>query len=422
MKKGLLLVTLVCLTALVFSGCAKSSQAPQETAKVIRGDLVISVSVSGNLEMPHKTDLSFGTTGMVAEVLVDEGDSVAEGQTLARLDAQSLELGVQMAQNTCEMAEARYKTAQADYEIAENRLVRTIYPSYTNLTVTDLPGTWLALEEAQNNLKEAQELLAEGKTGEGQAQLELVVEGLIKAQEKLHSRRWALPLSVKEIELQTDQVKKALDIAELDLATAELGLANARLELDKATIVAPFDGIASEITINEGQQLSAMTYANPAICLVDPGKIEMSGVIDEIDIANVKLGREADITLDALPDKEVRGRVTFISQIGTVQAGVVSYKTTITLEKPDEELRDGMSATAEIIIDRHDNVLLIPNRAIQGSWDNPWVEVVMGEETEKREITLGLSDGMNAEVLSGLEEGEGVVLPAAQLPFRMFGG
>jgi len=422
MKKGLLLVTLVCLTALVFSGCAKSSEAPQETAKVIRGDLVISVSVSGNLEMPHKTDLSFGTTGVVKEIACDEGDEVTKGQVLGKLDAHSLELNVEMAEYRCEMAQARCETARVDYEIAENKLVRTIYPSYTNLTVTDLPGTWLALEEAQNNLKEAQELLGEGKTGEGQAQLELVMEGLIKAKEKLHSRRWALPMSVKEIELQTDQVKKALDIAELDLATAELELANARLELDKATIVAPFDGIASEITINEGQQLSAMTYANAAIRLVDPGQIEMSGVIDEIDIASVKLGQEADITLDALPDKEVRGRVTFISQIGTVQAGVVSYKTTITLEKSDKELRDGMSATAEIIIDRHDNVLLIPNRAIQGSWDNPWVEVVIGEETEKREISLGLSDGINAEVLSGLEEGERVVLPAAQLPFRMFGG
>lgn len=422
MKKGLLLVTVVCLIALAFVGCAGSENEAAETAEVTRGDLTISVSVSGNLEMPHKTDLSFGTTGVVKEIACDEGDEVTKGQVLGKLDAHSLELNVEMAENRCEMAQARCETAQADYEIAENRLIRTIYPSYTNLTVTDLPGTWLALEEAQNNLKEAQELLGEGKTGEGQAQLGLVEEGLIKAQEKLRSRRWALPMSVKEIELQTDQVKTALDIAELDLAMAKLELANARLELDKATIVAPFDGIASEVTINEGQQLSAMTYANPAIRLVDPSKIEMTGVVDEIDIASVKLGQEADITLDALPDKEVRGRVTFISQIGTVQAGVVSYKTTITLEKPDEELRDGMSATAEIIIDRHDNVLLIPNRAIQGSWDNPWVEVAVGEQIEQRQLTLGLSDGIKTEVLSGLEEGEMVVLPASELPFRMFGG
>jgi HlyD family secretion protein len=218
------------------------------------------------------------------------------------------------------------------------------------------------------------------------------------------------------VELQADEANVSLDMAKLELA-------NARLELAKAAIVAPFDGIAAEVTINEGQELSAMTYANPAVHLIDPSEIEMSGVIDEIDIAKVKLGQEADIILDALPGKEVKGKVTFISQAGTVQAGVVSYKTTITIEHPDKELRDGMSATAEIIIDRRDNVLLIPNRAIQGSWDNPWVEVVIGEEIEKREITLALSDGVNTEVLSGLEEGEKVVLPpVTQFPFMPFGG
>jgi HlyD family secretion protein len=164
-----------------------------------------------------------------------------------------------------------------------------------------------------------------------------------------------------------------------------------------------------------------MTYANPAVHLIDTSEIEMSGVIDEIDIAKVKLGQEADIILDALPGKEVKGKVTFISQAGTVKAGVVSYKATITLAHPDEEFRDGMSATAEIIIDRHDNVLLIPNRAIQGSWENPLVEVVVGEKTEQRQVTLGLSDGIKTEALSGLEEGERVIFPKSQLPFSMFG-
>ncbi len=422
MKKGLLLVTVVCLLALAFVGCAGSENEAEETAEVIRRDLVISVSVSGNLEMPHKTDLSFGTTGVVKEIACDEGDEVTRGQVLGKLDAHSLELNVEMAENRCEMAQARCEMARVDFEMAENKLIRTIYPMYTGAYISDLPGTWLALGEVEDDLEEAQRLMEQGKADDAQAQLELVGAGVAKAKEKLHSTRWVLPLSVKLVELQRDQAKTALDISKIDLATAKLELANARLELDKATIVAPFDGIASEVTINEGQQLSAMTYANPAIRLVDPGQIEMTGVIDEIDIASVKLGQEADITLDALPDMEVRGRVTFISQIGTVQAGVVSYKTTITLEKPDEELRDGMSATAEIIIDRHDNVLLIPNRAVQGSWDNPWVEVVVGEQIEQRQLTLGLSDGIKTEVLSGLEEGEMVVLPASELPFRMFGG
>jgi HlyD family secretion protein len=326
-RKWLALIVATCLIGIVFSGCAIPQAASQETVEVTRGDLVISVPVSGNLEMPHKADLSFGATGTVEEVLVDEGDSVVKGQVLARLDDDSLKLNV--------------ASAQAQYEIAEINLMKTIYPHYTKTWGTDLPGVWLALDEAQDNLRQAQELLNEGKTEEAYALLGLIEENIRKAESKSLAAPWQLPWSVKLLELQVDIAKANLDVA--------------KLNLDKATIVAPFDGVVGDVTITEGEELSAMSYANPAISLVDTSKIEMKGAIDEVDITKVKLDQEADIILDALPDKEVKGKVTFISQIGTVQAGVVFYDTTITLENLDEELRDGMSATAEIIIERRDN-------------------------------------------------------------------
>jgi RND family efflux transporter, MFP subunit len=388
-------MAVICLLGVVFAGCAKSEAIPQDTAEVSRGDLIIGVSVSGNLEMPHKTDLSFGTAGMVEQIMVSEGDEVSRGQTLAELDVPSIEANVTMR--------------QAEYDMAKIQLMQTIYPHYTNLYATDLPGAWLALDEAQNNLEEARTLLEQGKTEEAQALLELVKASLDKVEGKAQARVWAVPFSVKVMELQLDEAKAALDMA---LA-----------ELNKATIIAPFGGVVSDVRINEGQQLSAMTYANPAICLIDTSEIEMNGIIDEIDISNVRLGQEAGIILDALPDKEVKGKVTFISQAGTVRAGVVSYKTTITLENPDSELRDSMSAMADIIIDRHENVLLLPNRAIQGTRGNYYVEVAVGEQTEQRQVTLGLSDGMSTEVLSGLEEGDTVVLPrVSQFLMMPFGG
>ena len=377
MKKWLTVVTVLCLFSVLFTGCVGSQSAVQETAKVTRGNLVISVDVSGNLEMPRKVDLSFGTSGMIKAIMVEEGDRVVKGETLAKLDAPILEANVAMA---------------------ELNLEQTIYPYYHYTHARDVPGIWLALDEAKDDLEEAQELLDEGKIDEAQLLLEQVEQSLDKAKEKSISRIWSLPLSVKMAELQLDQ---------------------AEAELDKTIITASFDGIVAAVYIREGQQLSTMTYANPAICVIDPSEIKLSGVIDEIDVPKVKLGQEAIIVLDALPDKEVKGRVTFISPASTVQAGVVFYKTTITLENPDEELKDGMSATAEIILEQHDDVLLIPNRAIQGSLEKPWVEVVTNGQIEERQISMGLSDGMYTEVLSGLEEGEEVVLPEVS-QFRMF--
>ena len=394
MKKRLALILTVCLLSLVFTSCAGSPNQSPETVEVIRGDLIISATISGNLEMPRKTDLSFGTAGMIKEITVSEGDEVSKGQILAKLDTPSLE--------------ATIRIRQAEYEMVEYQLLQTIYPHYTKTHGVNLPGAWMALDKAQENLEEAQGFLDKGKPEEAQVSLNLLKENLVEAQRESQSRTWALPLSIKLAELQVDAAQAALDMAKADLA--------------KAIIVAPFDGIVAGIYINEEQQLSAMTYTNPAIALIDTSKVEMNGFIDEMDIARIRLEQEAIIALDALPDKKVKGEVTFISPAGTVQAGIVSYKTTITLVNPGKELRDGMSATAEIIIDRSENVLLLPNRAIRGSFESPFVEVIVDEQVEKRQVALGLSNGMNTEVLSGLKQGEEVVLPPVSQPsFMPFG-
>jgi len=311
---------------------------------------VKTVLADGSLEMPNKAYLSFGVTGTVAEVLVDEGDNVTKDQVLAKLDAPSLESNVEMAELQVEIAQKQIKAARAQYEIAQINLDNA----------GSLPG-------------ESEEVL----------------------------------------EQQVDIAKASWETAKLNLEIAELNLDAAKLNLEKAVIAAPFDGVVTDITITEGEEISTAALATPAISLVDTSEIEMRGFIDEIDVATVQLGQEANILLDALPDEEVKGSVAFISLVSTVRAGVVSYETTITLENPNAELKDGMSATAEIIIERRDNVLLIPNRAIQGTSENPKVLVLVGGQEEEREITLGLSDGINTEVLSGLEEGEEVVLPTS---------
>jgi len=307
---------------------------------------VKTVLADGNLEMPNKAYLSFGATGTVTEVLVDEGNNVTKGQVLARLDAQSLNSSAKTAELQVKIAQEQVKAARAQYEIAQINLDKGVL---------------------------------------GQS------EDVLEQQVNIAEANW--------------------ETAKLNLETAKLSLDSAKLNLDKAVIVAPFNGVVADITITEGEEISAAALATPAISLVDTSEIEMQGYIDELDIAMVKLNQGANITLDALPNEQVTGSVTFIAPIGTVRAGIVSYATTITLENPVEELRDGMSATAEIIIERRDDVLLIPNRAIRGTLENPTVLVLVDEQQEEQQITLGLSDGINTEVLSGLEEGEKVVVP-----------
>jgi len=335
MKKRRTLIITICVVvigivlAIVLTRGADREATPSDIAAVTRGDIVRTVLVDGNLVMPNTAYLTFGVTGTVTEVLVEEGSNVTKDQLLARLDAPSLESSVEIAELQVEIAEEQVKAARAQYEASS-----------------------------------------------------------------------------------TDITKASWRTAKLNLEIAELNLESAELNLEKAVIVAPFDGVIADITITEGKDVSAATLAAPAISLVDTSEIEMRGFIDEIDIAIVKVGQAANITLDALPGEEVKGSVAFISPVGTTLAGIVVYDTTITLENPVDELRDGMTATAEVIIERRDDVLFIPNRALHGTWENPWVLVLVDEQVEEREITLGLTNGIDTEVLSGLEEGEKVVLPA----------
>jgi RND family efflux transporter MFP subunit len=354
MKKRRILIITICVVVIgivlgiVFTR-GRGSEAPLNTVNITRGDIVKTVLADGSLEMPNKAYLSFGATGTVTEVLVDEGNNVTEGQVLARLDAPSLESSVEMAELQVDIAKEQVKAARAQYEIAQDNLDEGV------------PG-----------------------------------------------------VSEDVLELQLDAAKASWETAKLNLEIAELSLESAELNLEKAVIVAPFDGVVADISITEGKEISTATLATPAISLVDTSEIEMRGFIDEIDIAMVQLGQEANIILDALPDEEVKGSVVFISPVGTILAGVVSYGTTITLKNPVAELRDGMSATAEVIIERRDDVLSIPNRYIRGTPENRMVVVLVDGQQEEREITLGLSDGFNTEVLSGLQEGEEVVLPTSE--------
>jgi RND family efflux transporter MFP subunit len=207
---------------------------------------------------------------------------------------------------------------------------------------------------------------------------------------------------------------KVLRQYNINLQKTELALQRSKEDLMKTEILAPFDGMIVDIGIKENDQLSAYDYSSKtAIHLVDTSTIKMEGVVDEIDIFKVKKGQKAIITLDALPTKEFTGKVTFISPFSTQVAGVANFPINIMLDKTNIELRGGLTSTANIIIDGHENIMVIPNNALQGSSNNYWVEVVRDgskSETEKRNVVIGIQNELKTEIISGLIEGEKILV------------
>lgn len=426
-------VLLLCLVLVGSAACnpfggGNEEEVSRQLVEVVRGDLIVSISGSGNIEVANEAELTFGVGGKIDKIYVEKGDRVSKGDVLAQLDTGALELaltqaqvgvtqahltviqaqvGVTQAQVALEVAkynldrmedvaEAKDDITDAKYEvkIAEMRLKEINYlgggdDSATQYWRTELILAQIKLAEAQADLAE---LLAEDKYAS------LVVDEVIIKQ-----------LQVKVAEESVEQARLTLEQAQRSVEQAQQSLEQAQKQLDEATITAPFGGIIASVSADEGDTVSTATTI---VHLIDLTSIELKVEVDEIDIPSVKLGQKVIFEVDALPDFPLEGEVTLISLLPMIEAGIVSYEVTIGLNvSEDSELKVGMSATADVIIDERSNVLLVPNRAIkQDSQGNPVVKVMVNEQIQEMPVIIGISDGFQTEIISGLDEGGTVVI------------
>jgi len=360
------------------SGPGGTEATKYQTATVQHGDIAVDITASGNLELSDKRSLSFGTWGTVGEVLVEEGDSITKGQVLARLDAPQLEINVALAQLELEQK------------------INSTY-SYTHLS--DVPGTWLALDEVEDSLTEAQQLLDEGKIGEAQSSLDQAKLAVDKAKEKAEYRqsKLYLPLSIRRLELQLDSAEAALD---------------------EARITAPFDGIAIKVNVDAGQGVNADTVVMEVARATN---FEVDILVSEMDIFQVSEGENATVQIDALPGMSLPAQVTYISPTATIASGVVNYEVKVEIQPLEavaqKQLREGLSVIVNLPEEERDAVLLVPNSAITTQGGQTYVQVVSPNGTpEERIIQTGISNWQYTEVTEGLSEGEQVVVPDTTTP------
>ena len=216
-----------------------------------------------------------------------------------------------------------------------------------------------------------------------------------------------------------------MDQLEIELREAEVVAARATLDtaienLERATLRAPFDGIVVGVNIESGQQVNTNTQA---IEIADPSIVEVSGSVDEIDVLFLQVGAQAAVTLEALGTEILPGRVSSISNSGTSQQGVVTYPVTILVESSAaDQLPEGLSATAQVIIREQTDSVLIPLQALYGSAQAPTVRVVNGEDIVDRQVTLGISDDFWVVVEDGLAEGETISMEVVGSSTTQFGG
>ncbi|OGO36730.1 MAG: hypothetical protein A2147_01185 [Chloroflexi bacterium RBG_16_57_8] len=396
----------------VLSCTPNGSGVTRQLVEVTRGDLKVTVSGSGTLEAISSRRLAFKTAGQIDRVYVSEGQRVAKGDRIASLVADSLELAV--AQAEVSFAQAQTAVTQADAALKGSEL--NLNRALDRITVAEV-------EAAQSDVDSAKAYLQYVISGMAAAPAEQQAtwaNALVFAQAKLAAAEAKFNAmttnsdteEVAVIRRQVDAARESSELAGQSVTLAQQMLDQAKKQVDDATVYAPFDGVVARVNVKEGDVVSPPVVIAE---IVDPSSMQLEVQVDEIDVVGVSLGQKTLVEVDALPDLKIEGQVSFINLLPDLQSGVVVYATRIGFITPDGTgLRVGMSAGAEIIIAERTNVLIVPDRAIGRNERGQNVVIVMiGDQPQEKEIAVGISDGIQIEVLSGLQEGETIVVERA---------
>jgi len=373
-KKVIILTTIIVVIALIifFNLRAQREKSIKVTvAKVTKHDLTSIVSASGEVKPKKNVNISAHIPGRIVKIGVEEGQLVKAGDFLLKLDS-------------------------AQYEAATER-DRAIIRTYKS----ELIKAEAALKRDENLYKRQQELYKDN----------------LISREQLES-----------VKAQYDISKAQYDSILYQIKQAEASLQSSLDNLSKTVYHSPIDGIITSLRVEEGEVAMIGTMNNPGTILMtiaDLSVMQVEVEVDETDVVNVKMGQPAEVRIDAFPEKIIKGKVTEIgsSALQKITASQESkdFKVVITLENPSPELKPGLSASADIITAHKKNVLAVPISSLvlrekegqekkEKSSQEEGVYMVQGQRVKFRPVRKGIMGEMMIEIISGLKEGEEVVI------------
>jgi len=360
---------------------------PTKLAKVEKGDLAKSVVATGKVTPITKVEVKSKASGIVKKLLVDYGDRVKKGQLLVQLDKVEIEAQVEQSKAALEAAEANFHSTQADLERAK----------------VDAEGPDVPLLKRANDR-------AVGMAKDGVVS----ASALDDAQ-----KNYEMALNKQNVsKAQVTVLKAKIAQAQAQVAQDKANLKQLEEQLSYTDIVSPIDGIVLSRDVQMGDAVSSILVLGSSATLVmnlgDTSEVYVKGKVDESDIGKVYLGQPARIKVESFKDKTFNGKVTKISPMGVEKDNVTTFEVRVSINNPGGELKAEMTANAEILLDEHKNVLMIPEGAIMYDKDKKAsVEVPdpkAKEGKKKVALSIGISNGAKTEVLSGLKEGDQVVL------------
>ena len=206
-----------------------------------------------------------------------------------------------------------------------------------------------------------------------------------------------------------------MGLAEAAVASARLALRESIQRLEDSSLRSPIDGL---VNAEEGDQVGATATI---VEVADTSIVEVDGIVDEIDVLSLRQGINARVSLDALPGRVIQGTLPEIAPAAQNQQGVVSYPIRIRVEVPERmQPREGLSAVANIVLREEQDVLRVPQQALQGSFEAPVIKVKTPLGIDERRVVLGDTDDYWVAVREGLSEGDQVIMETSQVATNQF--
>ncbi len=418
---------------------------------VENGDVAEVVSAVGEIEADETVDLSFTVGGRIAEVFVKETDYIAEGNLLMRVENDTERIAydeavLNLERQEIDLDELEGPVDRDDIRLAEAN-VEAALGAYRGASFTanpaELEAAQLEIEKAQRDFDAAVERriiggefdrqeqvdLADAQIGQASFNIEIARLQLEDLQTGDYAGANAAFLSFLQAEAQLEEVLAGPTDLEIEQQQVRVRQAEARLDsaettLSKTQIRAPFEGYVSRIDVEPG---ALVTPGQTVLQMVDVDPLSVTVEVDEIDIGQIEPGMPANVEVDALSDQRLPARLAKVALVGTqTAAGIVNYDAEIELLEVSPQVRVGMTAEANIIVNQRQDVIRVPNAYIRldRRTNDAFVEVQNPEtqQFEEVSIVLGLRGESFSEVTSGLNAGDVIRADLSGNQASLFGG
>ncbi len=308
---------------------------------------------------------------------------------------------IQQARAAVEQAEANRANAKSSYERVQHLFDQGF------IAKQDVDNARTQHDVAAAQVRHAQAVLDAANANASQTQIKQ--QDVAQAEEGVRQADSALRMA----RANTAQVRvkeQAIQTARAQVMQAEAALRYAETQVSYTRIVSPIDGVIASVSTQEGETIAAGLTAPTFVTIIDLSRLQVDALVDETDIGRVKVGQSATFTVDSYPDEEFSGTVTAIYPKAIIDQNVVNYDVVITIANPRGLLRPDMTANVTIAVATRENVLAVPNKAIKREDGTKVVYVLRNGSPERRAVKTGWKDSDYTEVLSGLKEGEPVLV------------